>query len=873
MVNLKSRNIMKNIFFIILMMSVSFHADAQKWVKLDKHSDVKSTDVCLIVEVNSGYALSSNTNTSGRPKAVKVNLVGDVIQDDQSITDDLKWNFIKGSTGYFIRRSSNTSYKLVDNNGLIVSSNSSYKTNWILDASQAQYYGFKLSTASEYLCYNSTSNVFWNIYSTAKSQNVHIFKYVSAPVVQAPVLSVSGGIYVAPFTLELTTEEGAEIYYTLDGSIPDESSSKYSGGINIQSTTVINAVAIKNGEKSDVVTAEYHFAETLNTINEFYQADDLGYVKLKLDKAQVTAINGDEVFIQDATGGMMLYQKDLSLNVGDGLEGSILGRKIMVNGIPVIDAECYKDLEKTESASLDPIAVSMADLLADTSGQYAFRLVKLINVGFENGFLVHNDSELKVLFTDYFNVLSDDEIYPPLMDVTGLWMTGDNKGLSVRNYDDIKNVSGLEQPVFNWSVSKITVDLSETDIRLPELNNNSDGKVTYNSSNPSVASIDANGTITLNDEGITTISAVVSASLNFLSAKAEYVLTVTNNEGVQKPKAYVSEDKGLYYAMGNTQKTGSNRLDAYQVHILNGTVVNTLDDKTILNWYVDKENGTIQNSEGFYVAYSKETYLVLQSSKYSWSYNETDGYWYDKDTKRIIDLSGSKTYFRCYDANSSTSCFMPVVDGYGREVTEGRFGTICLPYRVEAGNFKGATFHRIFGKRVNNENMPTELVLSEPVEELEAGEPYVFLPTSNQIILAYANESTGQAGENNGLVGTFDGINSDGSNTNALQGMYLFSNNQLKKSGIGGKLGQNRAYVDMDKVPVLDATTEVNGLFFRLNNGNVTAINEPMREENRKYDVYSLSGNLVRRGVIESDALEGLPSGIYLLNGKKYLVK
>lgn len=636
MVNLKSRNIMKNIFFIILMMSVSFHADAQKWVKLDKHSDVKSTDVCLIVEVNSGYALSSNTNTSGRPKAVKVNLVGDVIQDDESITDDLKWNFIQGSaeSAYLIRRSSNTSYKLVDNNGLIVSSNSSYKTYWILDASKAQYYGFKLSTASEFLCYNSTSNVFWNIYSTAKSQNVHIFKYVSAPVVQAPVLSVSGGIYVAPFTLELTAEKGAEIYYTLDGSIPDESSSKYSGGINIQSTTVINAVAIKNGEKSDVVMAEYHFAETLSTINEFYQADDLAYVKLKLDKAQVTAINGDEVFIQDATGGMMLYQKDLSLNVGDGLEGSILGRKIMVNGIPVIDAESYKDLEKTESASLDPIAVSMADLLADTSGQYAFRLVKLINVGFENGFLVHNDSELKVPFTDYFNVLSDDEIYPPLMDVTGLWMTGENKGLSVRNYDDIKNVSGLEQPVFNWSVSKITVDLSETDIRLPELNNNSDGKVTYNSSNPSVAIIDANGTITLNDEGITTISAVVSASLNFLSAEAEYVLTVTNNEGVQKPKAYVSEDKGLYYAMGNTQKTGSNRLDAYQVYVLNGSLVNTLDDKTILNWYVDKENGTIQNSEGFYVAYSKETYLVLQSSKYSWSYNETDGYWYDKSTNK-----------------------------------------------------------------------------------------------------------------------------------------------------------------------------------------------------------------------------------------------
>lgn len=43
------------------------------------------------------------------------------------------------------------------------------------------------------------------------------------------------------------TEENAEIYYTVDGSVPDKDSHKYNGGIEVDGTAKVRAVAYKNG--------------------------------------------------------------------------------------------------------------------------------------------------------------------------------------------------------------------------------------------------------------------------------------------------------------------------------------------------------------------------------------------------------------------------------------------------------------------------------------------------------------------------------------------------------------------------------------------------------------------------------------------------
>ncbi|HHU49870.1 MAG: lamin tail domain-containing protein [Caldicoprobacterales bacterium] len=75
----------------------------------------------------------------------------------------------------------------------------------------------------------------------------------------APVFSHKGGFYTDSFTLEIT---GENIYYTTDGSTPDESSTPYTGPIEISDTTVVSAVSIQPGKvKSDKVVATYLFEQ------------------------------------------------------------------------------------------------------------------------------------------------------------------------------------------------------------------------------------------------------------------------------------------------------------------------------------------------------------------------------------------------------------------------------------------------------------------------------------------------------------------------------------------------------------------------------------------------------------------------------------
>ena len=120
------------------------------------------------------------------------------------------------------------------------------------------------------------------------------------PAIQAPEFSKESGAFKDSFSLELTAEDGTEIYYTTDGSTPTSESEKYSGEINVvdksnddnvlsaiskdkltdsdhrggggkapavkvDKATVIRAIAVKNGVSSDVVTKTYFVGKTNET--------------------------------------------------------------------------------------------------------------------------------------------------------------------------------------------------------------------------------------------------------------------------------------------------------------------------------------------------------------------------------------------------------------------------------------------------------------------------------------------------------------------------------------------------------------------------------------------------------------------------------
>ncbi|WP_199484462.1 FN3 associated domain-containing protein, partial [Microbacterium sp. C448] len=78
--------------------------------------------------------------------------------------------------------------------------------------------------------------------------------------VSTPVPSVPAGRYYAAQTIELTSsDQGAEIHYTLDGSTPTASSTEYTAPIQLTELGdyTLKAVAISDGTVSEVLTAAY----------------------------------------------------------------------------------------------------------------------------------------------------------------------------------------------------------------------------------------------------------------------------------------------------------------------------------------------------------------------------------------------------------------------------------------------------------------------------------------------------------------------------------------------------------------------------------------------------------------------------------------
>lgn len=69
---------------------------------------------------------------------------------------------------------------------------------------------------------------------------------VYAEQMKAPVFSLSGGVYQAPFvTVKITSPEGGQIRYTLDGSMPTEKSKLYTEPLTLDKTVSLRAAAFQ----------------------------------------------------------------------------------------------------------------------------------------------------------------------------------------------------------------------------------------------------------------------------------------------------------------------------------------------------------------------------------------------------------------------------------------------------------------------------------------------------------------------------------------------------------------------------------------------------------------------------------------------------
>lgn len=93
-----------------------------------------------------------------------------------------------------------------------------------------------------------------------------------------------------------------------------------------------------------------------------------------LTDAKVTYKNGSNIFIEDATGGLLLYSGDATLAVGDVINGRVWGSGYAYNGLPEATKLGTGLAKITKGDAPKPIEVTLAQLAADYN-KYMSRLI------------------------------------------------------------------------------------------------------------------------------------------------------------------------------------------------------------------------------------------------------------------------------------------------------------------------------------------------------------------------------------------------------------------------------------------------------------------------------------------------------------------
>lgn len=135
---------------------------------------------------------------------------------------------------------------------------------------------------------------------------------------QAPVFSQESGTYKEALSVELSAAEGAEIYYTTDGSEISEASEKYEGPVAVEEGMIIKAAALVQGaEFSDTVQAEYAVpkltAPKFDTLSEGYSrpaaqgiaVDNSGVAAAKIESVALEGEDAKCFTLNRTNGGLV----------------------------------------------------------------------------------------------------------------------------------------------------------------------------------------------------------------------------------------------------------------------------------------------------------------------------------------------------------------------------------------------------------------------------------------------------------------------------------------------------------------------------------------------------------------------------------------
>ena len=354
-----------------------------------------------------------------------------------------------------------------------------------------------------------------------------------------------------------------------------------------------------------------------------------------------------------------------------------------------------------------------------------------------------------------------------------------------------------------WSTENLSITLGDSSTA-PTLSNPNGLIITCTSDNENLATVTNAGVVTLKSgvTGKATITAKFDGNSNYKDAIVTCTIIVNPKT---ETVVILAEYNGQWYALKNVEETTGKVLAALPVNYVGGKLYNVKEaDKATIEWQrAAVTDGIIfKNGENYIYGTAGSTDLKLSTTECAWT---LDGSTYKIGNRTFIyraQANGFKNYNATTTPGTDDYSNLPVVTApeyatgdivYTRTVTNGEWGTICLPYA--SSSFTGATFYEVSSLVVGQGLWLDQLADDD---QLVAGKPYIFQATATEIAVTYTDEEVGAPVEGaNGLTGTFTDIAAGG----VLVNNYIIAENKVWVAGSDATLPANRAYIDAEDVP------------------------------------------------------------------------
>lgn len=595
------------------------------WIATDINN-ISSTDLVVITMTNSigtTYAMSNDKGTSAAPSAIPVTVLKNTLDGD--IDDKIKWNVSNNDGTLTIYPNGTTTtwlYCTDTNNGTRVGTNTNKtfeidaNSGYLVHEGTSRYIG--VYNSQDWRCYTSVNN---NI----KDQTLKFYKYVKCGPTETTITFDSNGGVGGPSPVTATKDEempsiasslpsrtghtlkgyydaesGGTKYYNADGTSAkdwDKDDAEYTlyaqwtankhsltwnlngGKVTIAGTnaavdatgTVTGNVAYGATIKAPVVIktgytfAGWHDGNTIVTPPNTMPDNNLSYT------AQWTANTYTVQFDANGGTGTMSNQpftydvaQNLSENTYTRTGYNFTGWNTAADGT----GTTYADKAEVQNLTSEPNGEITLYAQWEEKKLTNFRTLCEYTVTWElaGGQIDGNTDDIVDTYTNGQEIQKPADPTREGHRFLG-WSPAFVEGTKMQSQSLIYTAQWFELVVtqLQWSEDYYTATM-EADNDFPDLTiqpNDFAGTLTYQSSIPDVATIDADGTITLIGIGTTTITASIAADDTYLAASDSYQLTVvesnckwvevTNNTTLEDGDEVViaMEYNGFLYALPN----------------------------------------------------------------------------------------------------------------------------------------------------------------------------------------------------------------------------------------------------------------------------------------------------------------------------------